>query len=82
MFHESSELVAQKTRAALDAGLRVILCVGETLAQREAGETAAVVRAQLDPVVEVVKTEEWSRYVRFRHSLLIAAFELFSTARL
>lgn len=39
---ETDELIAKKTKAALDAGLHVILCVGETLAQREAGQTDAV----------------------------------------
>ena len=62
LFHETSQEVAQKTRAALDAGLSIILCVGETLAQREAGETLKVVQEQLEPVVAALKPEEW-RYV-------------------
>ena len=45
---ETDADVAAQARAALDAGLRVILCIGETLAQREAGETLAVLSAQLD----------------------------------
>ncbi|WP_329743072.1 triose-phosphate isomerase [Dyella sp. A6] len=48
---ESSELVARKFAAARAAGLTPILCVGETLAQREAGETEAVVAAQLQAVL-------------------------------
>ena len=48
---ESSALVAQKFAAARDAGLVPILCIGETLAQREAGETHAVLAAQLAPVL-------------------------------
>ena len=44
---ESSELVARKFRAALNAGLRPILCVGETLEQREAGATESVLASQL-----------------------------------
>ncbi|KAK7466389.1 triosephosphate isomerase [Stygiomarasmius scandens] len=63
IFHETSELVAQKTRAALDKGLNVILCIGETLAQREAGETAAVNEAQLKPVIDVLKESDWSKIV-------------------
>lgn len=59
LFHETSQEVAQKTRAALDAGLSVILCVGETLAQREAGETAKVVEEQLEPVIAALKPEDW-----------------------
>jgi triosephosphate isomerase (TIM) len=51
---ESNELVAQKALAALAAGLTPIVCVGETLAQREAGQTNAVVRAQLDSVLALL----------------------------
>lgn len=39
---EGDELINRKTRAALDGGLMCILCIGETLAQREAGQTDAV----------------------------------------
>jgi len=63
LFHETSALVAQKTRAALDHGLSVILCVGETLEEREAAKTAQVVQEQLQPVVEVLKPEDWSKIV-------------------
>ena len=49
---ESSELVALKFVAAVEAGLAPILCLGEGLAQREAGETEAVIAAQLEPVLE------------------------------
>ena len=50
-FGETSAIVAGKYAAALKAGLMPIVCVGETLAQREAGETEAVVDAQLDAVL-------------------------------
>jgi triosephosphate isomerase len=60
LFHESSEEVAEKTRAALDNGLSVILCIGETLQEREAGETARVCEAQLAPVVSALKDSDWS----------------------
>ena len=40
LFHETSDLVADKTRAAITAGLSVILCVGETLEEREAVDGA------------------------------------------
>lgn len=46
-FGESDALVAAKVEAALRAGLEPIVCVGETLAQREAGKAIAVVRAQV-----------------------------------
>ncbi|KAG7095245.1 hypothetical protein E1B28_006019 [Marasmius oreades] len=63
LLHESSEFVAQKTRAALDSGLSVILCIGETLQEREAGETAKVCEAQLKPVVKALKEGDWSKIV-------------------
>ncbi|KZT70547.1 Triosephosphate isomerase [Daedalea quercina L-15889] len=63
IFHESSELVAQKTKAALETGLSVILCVGETLQEREANQTAAVVQAQLKPVIETLKESDWAKIV-------------------
>ena len=44
---ESDELVGEKTAAVLGAGLRCILCIGETLEQREAGRTDAVNERQL-----------------------------------
>jgi triosephosphate isomerase len=46
-FGETDETVALRTRAALDAGLRVIACVGETLAERESEQTEDVLRRQL-----------------------------------
>lgn len=51
---ESSELVAQKALSALIAGLTPIVCVGETLAERDAGKTAAVVGEQLDAVLRML----------------------------
>jgi len=48
---ESDELVAQKFEAALAAGLVPILCVGETLEEREQGVTEQVVARQLDAVI-------------------------------
>lgn len=50
---ESAAQVARKFAAALQHGLRPILCVGETLEQRDAGDTAAVVGAQLGAVLEL-----------------------------
>ncbi len=55
--HESSDLVARKFRAAVDAGLTPIVCVGESLEQRENGETEAVIASQLAPVLEIAGTE-------------------------
>lgn len=49
---ETDAIVAAKAERALHAGLRPIVCIGETLQQREAGDTDAVLRLQLDAVVE------------------------------
>ncbi|KAH8996650.1 triose phosphate isomerase [Lactarius akahatsu] len=61
--HSERRTLFGKTRAALDAGLRVILCVGETLAEREGGRTQQVVEEQLQAVVALLKPEDWSRIV-------------------
>jgi triosephosphate isomerase len=51
---EDSALVAQKALAVLAEGMTPIVCVGETLEQREAGKTAQVVGAQIDAVLEAL----------------------------
>jgi triosephosphate isomerase len=51
IYGESDELVAEKYAAAQAAGLTPILCVGETLEEREGGVTEAVVARQLDAVI-------------------------------
>ena len=48
---ESDKLVAEKAKAALGHNLTPIVCVGETLAEREAGQTDAVVKRQLSAVI-------------------------------
>jgi triosephosphate isomerase len=50
VFGESDELVAQRLEGALKQGLKAVLCVGETLAERESGRTEAVVARQLQPL--------------------------------
>jgi triosephosphate isomerase len=52
LYGEDDAAVAAKFGAAVAAGLTPILCVGETLAQREAGQTEQVVTTQLDAVVQ------------------------------
>ena len=54
IYGESSRLVAEKFAAAQKAGLIPILCVGETLEQRESGAMEAVVAEQLDAVIALV----------------------------
>jgi triosephosphate isomerase len=52
-YGESSGLVAEKFLAAQQAGITPILCVGETLEQREGGVTEAVVAGQLDALINL-----------------------------
>lgn len=54
IYGESSALVAEKFAAVQKAGMLPILCVGETLEQREGGITEAVVAEQLDVVVNTL----------------------------
>ena len=51
---ESDQLVADKAKAALAHQLTPIVCVGETLAQREAGETDGIVKRQLSVVIHTL----------------------------
>ena len=51
---ENDQLVADKAKAALACGITPIVCVGETLAQREAGQTEAVVKRQLSAVIHAL----------------------------
>nr|WP_295082895.1 triose-phosphate isomerase [uncultured Roseateles sp.] len=54
-FHaESDQLVADKAKAALAHGVTPIVCVGETLAEREAGQTETVVKRQLAAVIHTL----------------------------
>lgn len=60
---ETDAKVAAKTMRVLDAGLTPIVCVGETLAEREAGNTKAVVSRQLDAVLAVLSAEQAAQIV-------------------
>ena len=50
LFGESNEMVARRARAALEAGLGVIACVGETIEQRESGDTELVLKIQVEAI--------------------------------
>ena len=52
MYGESDALVAEKTVTAHECGLRPIVCVGETLEDRENGRTASVIERQVSAVIE------------------------------
>ncbi|MCX6624851.1 MAG: triose-phosphate isomerase [Acidobacteria bacterium] len=62
-FGETDETVLKKTVAALEAGLTPIVCVGERLEQREAGETAAVLQGQFTGGIAGLTPEQFARIV-------------------
>jgi triosephosphate isomerase len=63
VFHEKNDLIHRKVAAALQAGLKPVLCVGELLDEREAGKTETVVREQVDEGLKGVAAEELENIV-------------------
>jgi triosephosphate isomerase len=63
LYGETNGQVAAKAAAALGAGLVPVICVGETLAEREAGRTETVVSEQLDAVIAACGAEGLARSV-------------------
>lgn len=61
LFGETDTDTALKTRAVLDAGMTVILCVGETLEEREAGLAFNVVERQIDAVSGILDSSDLQR---------------------
>lgn len=62
-FGETDATVLERTRAALKAGLAPIVCVGETLAEREAGETEKVLRTQFEGGIAPLSRDEFAQIV-------------------
>lgn len=62
-YGETNEIVAQKVADAVKQGFMVIACIGETLQQREANQTAKVVLAQTAAIAKKVPKEAWSKIV-------------------
>ena len=60
-FGETDETVAKKTKGVLAAGLTPIVCIGEILADREAGKTEQVCRTQFLGSLDALTPEEFSR---------------------
>jgi triosephosphate isomerase len=58
LFGETDETVVRRIGAAIDHGLHVIACVGETEAEREAGQTEAVLRRQVGAIAEGISESE------------------------
>ncbi|HOO23070.1 MAG TPA: triose-phosphate isomerase [Clostridia bacterium] len=62
-FGETDQTVNMRTKAALKAGIKVILCVGETLAEREAGKTSEVVTRQTIEGLKDISKQELKKIV-------------------
>jgi triosephosphate isomerase len=63
LYHASDATVAKQTTIALSSGLSVIACVGETLEERKANKTWAVIEKQLNAIVSAVKADQWPSIV-------------------
>lgn len=63
LFGETDRVVAVKAKAALSAGLMPIVCIGETLEEREAGVVESVLARQLDAVLAEITPVEWGGVV-------------------
>lgn len=63
LFHETDLDVAIKTKAAIDAGMTAMLCIGEKLEERESGKTGEVNARQLAAVVEKLEEKDWEHVV-------------------
>ncbi|MEM1244170.1 MAG: triose-phosphate isomerase [Pseudomonadota bacterium] len=64
VYQETNAMIAEKFTLAQQAGLQSVLCVGETLAQREANQALEVIQRQLDavldlPIIEATATPNW-----------------------
>ena len=62
-FGDTSEQVAQRTVAAINAGLTAIACIGETEAERSAGTTEKILETQLNPILSSVAKESVAKLV-------------------
>ena len=65
LYGETSSVVAKKTKAALDAGMTPLLCVGESLEHRNSGKTEAVVEEQINAVIELLGIDSF-------HNIIVA----------
>ncbi len=63
IFHEDDQFINKKVLRALESNLQPILCVGETLAQREANQTSDVLESQLKNCLEGVSPEQLAKMI-------------------
>lgn len=58
---DTNERISEKIRLSVRNGLRPVLCVGESAAERAAGQTALVIRRQISEALHDISSEEWTR---------------------
>ncbi|OTG67166.1 triose-phosphate isomerase [Acinetobacter silvestris] len=63
IFSDTAEVVKEKVKNALSAGLTVIYCVGESLEQREKGHAEQVVLQQICDIAAIVQAEKWQKII-------------------
>lgn len=57
-FNETDEIVNKKVKAALNSGLKPIICIGETLEERESGKTVDIITNQIEEALKDITEEE------------------------
>ncbi len=62
-FHETDQDLAEKTKAAIDKGMRVIFCFGEHLEDRKSGNHLITVKSQLENALFALEPKEWKQVV-------------------
>lgn len=72
LFHETNLTAAARFDAALKAGLTPVLCVGETLAEHEAGLTEVIVASQMDAVMATLGEQEFAKAMQLN---MVFAYE-------
>lgn len=60
---ETDSVVRKKIKASLDDGLKVIVCVGETLEEREEGKTIKIVQSQVESALSDLELDDYSKFV-------------------
>lgn len=63
IFADTPAVLAEKIKNALNAGLQIIYCVGESLEQREQGQAEQIVLQQICDLAAVVKAEQWTNII-------------------
>lgn len=63
LYAETNAIVAEKTKTAIDAGLTPLLCVGESLEDRESGNTEAIVEEQINAVIDLIGIESFDQVI-------------------